>query len=346
MGGEIGVESAEGEGSTFWFTVNLEQGSGERVAQREQGASSSAGTITPAYRAYPAEEDEGTGATGETDWTSCRILVVEDNPVNQLVITATISQLGCPVDAVDNGREAVKAIARETYDIVLMDCQMPEMDGYEATETIREWEKGSNRSRTPIIALTANAMQGDRDKCLASGMDDYLPKPFQQKQIYAVLKQYIGKLKATAGTASTGGGKEAAQCPEGTESSGKVAIVTSVLDEIRALQGADAPDLLKTLVTLYFSEAPKILKTLDDAVQRKDTQEIRKAAHTLKSSSASVGALNLASLLAEAERRGREDRTEGVEGVLAQINEEYEAVKYALEAELTSDRTGSGEVDR
>jgi CheY-like chemotaxis protein len=82
---------------------------------------------------------------------------------------------------------------RESYDVALMDCQMPEMDGYEATRIIREWEQASNHPRIPIIALTADAMQGDRDKCLASGMDDYLPKPFQQEQVYAILKRYIGK---------------------------------------------------------------------------------------------------------------------------------------------------------
>lgn len=126
--------------------------------------------------------------------------------------------------------------------------------------------------------------------------------------------------------------------PEGAKPAEQAAIDRSVLEEIRLLQRKGAPDLLEKVITIYLADAPNTLKTIGDAVQGKDAREIYQAAHKLKSSSASVGALHLASLLAEAELLGREDRLEGVEDVLTQIREEYEAVKNALEAELGGGR--------
>ena len=317
MGGTIGVESDTGQGSTFWFTVNLERGSGELVGEKGEDA---------------LFWEERTAADGETDWASLRILLAEDNPVNQQVVVATIAQLGCQVEVVNNGREALEAIAQQNYDIVLMDCQMPELDGYEATRNIRERERAGGGTRVPIIALTANAMQGDRDKCLAAGMDDYLPKPFRQKQVYAVLKRHSGRPEGAAGESVPETEQEAASPPEAAE---RAVIDSSALEEIRLLQREGAPDLVEKVVTIYLTDAPGIIARLDAAVQARDALEIRQAAHKLKSSSASVGALYLASLLAEAELRGREDRQEDIGELTAQIGDEYEAVKKALEKELT-----------
>jgi CheY-like chemotaxis protein len=122
------------------------------------------------------------------------VLLVEDNPVNQEVAKATLENLGCRVDTASDGRRALDAVSLHTYDLVLMDCQMPVMDGYETTRQIREGEKnaGSKRRRIPIIALTAHAMQGDREECIAAGMDDYLTKPFTREQLMSVLKKWAG----------------------------------------------------------------------------------------------------------------------------------------------------------
>jgi signal transduction histidine kinase/CheY-like chemotaxis protein len=135
----------------------------------------------------------GPGTAARTDSPlALRVLLAEDNPVNQAMATAMLEALGCRVRAADNGREAVRALADEAFDLVLMDCQMPEMDGFEATAIIRAHERQSDGRRRPIVALTANAMKGDRERCLAAGMDDFLSKPFRKEQLRAVLERWTG----------------------------------------------------------------------------------------------------------------------------------------------------------
>jgi CheY-like chemotaxis protein len=121
------------------------------------------------------------------------VLLAEDNPVNQVVALHMLENLGCQVETVADGREAVEAVLETGFDLVLMDCQMPEMDGYAATALIREQGRaeGGEAASTPIIALTAHAMDGDRDRCLAAGMDDYLAKPFTQDQLSEVLRRWM-----------------------------------------------------------------------------------------------------------------------------------------------------------
>jgi CheY-like chemotaxis protein len=124
-----------------------------------------------------------------------RVLVAEDNPVNQKVATAMLTKLGCTVDIAANGREAVETLTENTYDIVFMDCQMPEMDGFEATREIRRREE--QLGHVPIVAMTANAMQGDRERCLEAGMDDYLPKPINREALRELLGQWTRLEKAS-----------------------------------------------------------------------------------------------------------------------------------------------------
>lgn len=168
MGGQIGVESEEGMGSTFWFSVEFDTVEGK----------------------FQNLNDTPVKPSLKTFWENISVLVAEDNPVNQLVAEEHLRLLGIEPHSVVNGKKAVEALATQKFDLILMDCQMPEMDGYSATKIIRESEASSNR-RVPIIALTANAMAEDKAKCLAVGMDDYLPKPFDRSDLVEILNRWL-----------------------------------------------------------------------------------------------------------------------------------------------------------
>jgi len=187
MGGEMGVESNPGEGSTFWFTVPLEK-------RREEHIDISLKKQTQASKA--------TSGAAPNPFKSLRVLLAEDNKTNQVVAKGMLAALGVAADIVENGKEAVDALAREHYDLLLMDCMMPVMDGYQAARLIRSGNgstsQDNNQKRMPIIALTANAMEGDRDKCLNAGMDDYLCKPFNMDQLREMLNKWLNKNRINA----------------------------------------------------------------------------------------------------------------------------------------------------
>jgi PAS domain S-box-containing protein len=199
LGGEIGVESEPGAGSRFWFTASFGSALKAEATPRALAPRVTAGVPMSAIAASksacatPAAEASSKGAIGQ----SMRILLAEDNEINQRITLRLLQKLGLAADAVVNGREAVEALEKQKYDLVLMDCQMPDMDGFEATAVIRSRE-GKSRHQT-ICALTANAMAGDRERCLAAGMDDYISKPVGLQKLRDALVRWIPSVGQPAG---------------------------------------------------------------------------------------------------------------------------------------------------
>jgi len=273
MGGTIGATSALGEGSTFWFELPLAAGeAGEQPAE-------------PPPPSLAAGERDATGALTEA---APLVLVAEDSPVNQLLAVRLLDQCGYRADVVADGREAVAATARTEYAAVLMDCQMPELDGYEATAEIRLRE--GDARHLPIIAMTANSMAEDRERCLAAGMDDYVSKPIRPQLLVEALRRHV-EPPASPGVA------EHAQ-PGAFD--GQL-IDAATLAELRELHG----DALRDLLELYLDDVASQMPRLLAEVERGETESVALSAHRLKGSSLAVGALRVGVIAAELEIRAK-----------------------------------------
>ncbi len=315
MGGEIGLESEPGKGSNFWFTARLEYGAQPRVPT-----------------ASLTDRVPTTGGQDKLDRSAC-ILLAEDNPVNQEVALNMLEALGCRVELAADGREALEKASRSGFDLILMDCQMPEMDGYEATRLIRESEQasGAEQDATPIVALTANAMEGDRDRCLAAGMDDYLSKPFTQDRLCEVLRRWLKNPVIQDDGAVPDEPNAEAPSSSGDE---RVSVDRKALDTIRALQRKGKPDLLARVINVYLEDSLRLLEALRQALSQDDRVALKRQAHTLKSSSANVGALRLAALCKELEAAQQGEPNERIRQTMVRMEEEYETVRNELTTEL------------
>jgi two-component system, sensor histidine kinase and response regulator len=231
-----------------------------------------------------------------------RVLVAEDNLVNQELALNLLAALGCEVDVANDGVEALELFRLRHYDLVFMDMQMPRMDGLEATIAIRRLEiQGADGEsapgvvrRIPVVALTANAMNGDRERCTAAGMDDYLSKPFSRQQMVALLQHWLPQRRtevpAPVAVIQTSHAKAAAPAAEVAGVHALDPIDDSAFDAIRVLQRPDKPDLVQRIIALFADEAPRLLQSLHAAVAAGEADAVRAAAHSLKSSSANVGA--------------------------------------------------------
>ncbi|MDR3570411.1 MAG: response regulator [Syntrophobacteraceae bacterium] len=276
-----------------------------------------------------------------------RLLLAEDNPVNQEVTRGMAQKLGCSLDIVEDGQEVLQALSRKSYDLVLMDCQMPEMDGYTATRIIRNKQARGELGVKPIkiVALTAHAMAGDREQCLAAGMDDYLRKPFTLEQLKHTLTPFL----ATQSTVqkperdnkicheirtSASPVPDVLSRPQPVSSLAAQCLDRNVLDSIRSLQTEDMPDVFEKVINIYMQKAPLLLEKLRDAVCRADPSAIAFAAHSFKSGSANIGAQEAAALCAELEQLGRAGRTDSAPQLFARLEAASSRVLDALKAEL------------
>jgi signal transduction histidine kinase/CheY-like chemotaxis protein len=262
-----------------------------------------------------------------------RVLLVEDNPINREVALGLLDLLGCQVESAEDGRQALEASASGAYDIILMDCQMPVMDGLTATVHIRERERQTNAPQVPIIALTASAMQGDRDQCLAAGMDDYLTKPFTQQALTDILirwcpprEQVLASPPASPPTESETNSSHSGTAPGQIDRTAWAAITT--------LQKPGQPDVLHRVINLFLANSKAQVIQLQQAVRVQDYPVIQGIAHTLKSSSATLGAHVLSALAKQLEEACRAGHTEQSGNLIALIVTEYQAVCTLLRAEL------------
>jgi two-component system sensor histidine kinase/response regulator len=267
--------------------------------------------------------DEALGEPSAAGPLAGLVLVVEDNEVNQEVAREMLASLGCRVHVVDDGLRALEVTATAAYDLILMDCQMPRMDGFQAASAFRERERQATAggARTPVIALTANAMAGDRERCLTAGMDDYLAKPFTREELKRMLQHWLPNASDAIGAASVR--------PEKT-ADGSGCLDPAVLDAIRALDAGRGEQIVARVVASYLGTLEPQLAKLRDAVGRGDAHGWSEAAHGLKSSSANVGARRLAALARTLEECGRAGRREGVDALVAEVEAEVERVQRGL----------------
>jgi len=318
MGGTIAVESAPGQGATF--IVRLALPKGELPMQATAG--SQTGETVPGAEA-------NAGAPGKLRG---RVLVAEDNESNLIVARAQLLRMGLEVLVAEDGQQALDILATETVDAVLMDCQMPVLDGYAATEVIRQREVGSGR-HLPVIALTANAMQGDRERCQAAGMDAYLAKPYSGDELQAVLARWLPAERRRATQSPVSPSVERAG--QDHRAPLQPAIDREAFEKIRVLSPAGGDELVCQVVQAYLKAAERELAKLEHGFRDVDGGMLAKAAHALKSSSFNVGAVRFAGCCKALEEATRSERWGDVPGCVDAARAEWRRVESELRAFLT-----------
>ena len=289
MDGEIGVESAPGCGSTFWFTARFGK---QQEKDRQKIATWQAQQHPP---------------TPENVRFEGQVLLVEDNQVNQEVAMATLEMFGCHVAVAENGQRAIALLHKTDppFDAVFMDCEMPILDGFEATRRLRQWENETGHPRTPVIALTAHVLEQSRQQCREAGMDDYLRKPFSQADLGAILYRWMPKrlvanhknkdiFPASPLCSSTQPPLEAEH--KNGEPHAAPVLDQTALSRIFELTRKGNKSLFNKMVDSYLMRTPELLNALQQAIEQNDQEGVRVAAHTLKSSSLTMGAIRLAEM--------------------------------------------------
>ncbi len=322
-------------------------GAGEAAATRAAGAD--------AYLTKPVRREElanalarltsvtsaGTSVAGAYadaafDCRGARVLLAEDNPVNQEIARAMLESAGCQVTVAVNGRAAVEQWAAQRFELVLMDCQMPELDGFEATRELRARETAGS-ARIPIVALTANAMDGDRERCLAAGMDDYLSKPFKRSDLTAVLRRWLGLVPQAQGVVGAGlpangidiGGQPppARTVDQNPDDATRAAFDPAAFERsLPTGMGVNSP-LAGKLMRLFVGESAKLVAEIERAAAAGDSAAVFRAAHSLKSSGASVGASAFSGIAKELEALARAGQTVALADHPARLRREHERLR-------------------
>src|SRR6266567_944504 len=261
------------------------------------------------------------------------ILLAEDNTVNQKLAVRLLERMGYRADVVANGLEVLEALQRQRYDVILMDVQMPEMDGLEASRIIhKDWPI---EECPHIVALTANAMQGDREECLAAGMDDYLTKPIQIQALQEALERVGLWARVHRRPPRRLSPVQTAPLTLEAEKQAEFGppLDATVLAELRQFQGEGEPDIVQELAEAFAFETPPLLETLHQAVDEGQPEQLKRAAHNLKGSSNNLGARTMAALSAELETIGKNGTVERAEELVTRLEQEYQRVCQALASE-------------
>lgn len=262
------------------------------------------------------------------------VLLAEDNPINQEVALSMLEGLGCKVDAVADGVEALARRQNQGYDMILMDCHMPRLDGMGAARQIRAWEQAHGHARVPIVAITADVQKSTEDACRAAGMDDYITKPFSQQQLQAAVQTWLRT--------------HAEGLDEGTQSPPPDQTTAAILDpgalrELKTLEGPHNRGIVRRIVQAYIEQSPQQRERLQQGMAAQDMGTVRLAAHGLKSSSAQIGAHALAELCARAETIAMAGTLDGMSELTNQITQELDRVLVALAglAQQSNDTTSA-----
>ncbi|MES2605009.1 MAG: ATP-binding protein, partial [Pseudomonadota bacterium] len=313
MRGSIRVESAPGQGARFWIELDLPAATALATVETDNAvAPPSTATVVHAHQRLYG-----------------KILVAEDNPVNLQLVQAMLERLGLQSEVADNGETTVAMATSRHYDLVLMDCQMPIMDGYQATAAIRLFMSKVARD-IPIIALTANALEGDRRKCMAAGMDDYLSKPYTLLQLETVLRRWL-RTDATANDpVETDANSER---DFGQQDS---VLNQDVLQQLVGLDPHGGMGLTRQITRVFFDNASSQLQAIGTACTSGDADALFRAAHSLKSSAGFVGAERLSALSFRLETLGRDNRLAQANALMTTLESTYRQAVDALEHYLRS----------
>ena len=280
MGGVIGVESEVGEGSRFFFEIEVRRGKYDLKAQVESSV-----TVDPSLTGH--------------------ILVAEDNLTNHKVAAAMLSKMGFTFEFANDGGKAIELLENRSFDLILMDGQMPVLDGYEVTRRIRRGVVGESCRKIPIIAVTANAIKGDVERCLESGMDDYVAKPISYENLLAKISHWLATKNRS--------------------------LDSDILNRLKVLASDDSKSLIKDVIDMFTSSSPKAFSDLRNSLKKKDFEEFNRSAHHYKSTCMNVGATRMRNIMHRLEKTTEVDDVDATEKLIAALESEYEVVIQELE---------------